>query len=52
MTNTRIRQLAPAPLLIEIERLQQAGYDERRTGVANYGWSARLRARFSRDTAR
>ena len=58
MTTTRtytVTQLEPDPLAIQVERMQQAGYDERRINAAiadaaglRYGWTARLRARLSR----
>ena len=59
MVNTRVRQLEPNPLMIEIERMQQAGYSERRINAAvaaatrsyRSSWSTRLRERFGRGAA-
>jgi hypothetical protein len=56
MTTTRTTTyLEPDPLAIQIERMQQAGYDERRINAAiadaaglRHGWTARLRAYFAR----
>jgi hypothetical protein len=55
MTTTHTMLYEPDPLAIQIERLQQAGYDERRINAAiadaavpRHGWTARLRARLSR----
>ena len=56
MTTTRtVTYLEPDPVAIQVERMQQAGYDERRINAAiadagglRYGWAARLRAYFAR----
>ena len=55
MTTTHTVLYEPDPLAIQIERMQQAGYDERRINAAiaratgaRSGWAARLRARLSR----
>jgi hypothetical protein len=55
MTTTHTMIYEPDPLAIQIERLQQAGYDERRINAAiadaagqRQGWTARLRAYFAR----
>ena len=55
MTTSYTMLYEPDPLAIQIERLQQAGYDERRINAAiadaaarRQGWTARLRARLSR----
>ena len=56
MTTTRTTTyLEPDPLAIQIERMQQAGYDERRINAAIAGrtsvrdaWSARVRALLAR----
>jgi len=58
-THTEIyTQVEPDPLAIQVERLQQAGYDERRINAAivdaagfRRGWAARLRAYFARPAA-
>ena len=56
MTTTRtVTYIEPDPVAIQVERMQQAGYDERRINAAiadaagfRYGWTARLRAYFAR----
>jgi hypothetical protein len=55
MTTTHTLLYEPDPLAIEIERMQQAGYDERRINAAIAGrtsvrdaWSARVRALLAR----
>ena len=55
MTTAYTMLYEPDALAIQIERLQQAGYDERRINAAiadasgtRHGWAARLRARFAR----
>ena len=55
MTTTHTMLHEPDPLAIQVERMQQAGYDERRINAAiadaaglRDGWRARLRARLAR----
>jgi len=55
MTTTHTVLYEPDPLAIRVERMQQAGYDERRINAAiadvsgtRHGWAARLRAYFAR----
>ena len=59
MINARVKQLEPNPLMVEIERMQQAGYGERRinahvarsTRASGSGWTRRLWARVGRPAA-
>ena len=59
MTTTHTMLYEPDPLAIQVERMQQAGYDERRINAAiadaagqRHRWATRLRAYFASPTTR